>query len=187
MPIKDIKTYLQAIHLLRGQFPDLNALVLGPTDEQPEYYEACKAMVAELGLSDTCASPARSTSPNFPRIHVNVLTSLSESQPLSVLEAGAAGIPTVATNVGACREMLEGRRDEQPALGDGGILTDVASPEQTAEAIGALLRDPERRAPGANDAAARQTVLRPRHGRRGLCDDLSAPYGSAVATGRVTA
>ncbi len=81
----------------------------------------------------------------FPRIHVNVLTSLSESQPLSVLEAGAAAIPTVATDVGACREILYGRRDEHPALGDGGILTDVASPEQTAAAIGTLLRDRERR------------------------------------------
>ncbi len=74
----------------------------------------------------------------FPRIHVNVLTSLSESQPLSVLEAGAAAIPTVASNVGACREILLGRRDEHPALGAGGILTDVASPEQTAAAIGEL-------------------------------------------------
>jgi glycosyltransferase involved in cell wall biosynthesis len=75
-------------------------------------------------------------------MHVNVLTSLSESQPLSVLEAGAAGIPTVATNVGACREILFGRQDERPALGDGGILTDVASPEQTAQAIARLLADP---------------------------------------------
>jgi glycosyltransferase involved in cell wall biosynthesis len=75
-------------------------------------------------------------------MHVNVLTSLSESQPLSVLEAGAAGIPTVATNVGACREILFGGQDEQPSLGDGGILTDVASPEQTAHAIERLLADP---------------------------------------------
>jgi glycosyltransferase involved in cell wall biosynthesis len=47
--------------------------------------------------------------------------------------------------VGACREILFGRRDELPALGEGGILTDVASPEQTAAAIAALLRDPGRR------------------------------------------
>ena len=67
---------------------------------------------------------------------MNVLTSLSESQPLSVLEAGAAAIPTVATDVGSCREILSGRRDEIPALGEGGILTDVSSPEQTAAAIG---------------------------------------------------
>jgi glycosyltransferase involved in cell wall biosynthesis len=64
---------------------------------------------------------------------------------LSVLEAGAAAIPTVATNVGACREILFGRRDEHPVLGAGGILTDVTSPEQTATAIGELLRDQGRR------------------------------------------
>jgi glycosyltransferase involved in cell wall biosynthesis len=41
--------------------------------------------------------------------------------------------------------MLLGRRDEHPALGAGGIVTDVASPEQTAAAIGELLRDRDRR------------------------------------------
>ena len=71
-----------------------------------------------------------------------------------MLEAGAAAIPTVATDVGACREILLGRRDEHPALGDGGILTDVASPEQTAAAIGALLRDHER-APALRPARCR--------------------------------
>jgi glycosyltransferase involved in cell wall biosynthesis len=103
-------------------------------------------MVAQLGLSDTLRFTGQvDVTQHFPRIHVNVLTSVSESQPLSVLEAGAAGIPTVATNVGACREMLLGRRDEHPALGAGGIVTDVASPEQTAAAIGELLRDRDRR------------------------------------------
>ena len=145
VPIKDIKTFLQAIHLLRGQFPDLRTLVMGPTDEQPEYYDACKAMVAELDLSKRVEFTGKvNVTDYFPRLHVNVLTSLSESQPLSILEAGAAGIPTVATNVGACREMLLGRRDEEQELGAGGILTDVASPEQTAQAIAALIGDPER-------------------------------------------
>ena len=146
VPIKDIKTYLQAIDVLRREFPDLIALVMGPTDEQPDYYQDCKAAVAELGLSDTVRFTGQvDVTHYFPRIHVNVLTSVSESQPLSVLEAGAAAIPTVATDVGACREILFGRRDEVPALGDGGILTDVAAPEQTAAAIGALLRDHDRR------------------------------------------
>jgi glycosyltransferase involved in cell wall biosynthesis len=146
VPIKDIKTYLQAIKALRPQFPDLIALVMGPTDEQPDYFQACQAMAAELDLAGTVRFTGQvDITQYFPRIHVNVLTSLSESQPLSVLEAGAAAIPTVATDVGACREILYGRRDEHPALGDGGILTDVASPEQTAAAIGTLLRDQERR------------------------------------------
>ena len=146
VPIKDIKTYLQAVRVLRDQVPGLNALVLGPTDEQPDYYEECKAMAAELGLSETVRFTGQiNVAEYFPRIHVNVLTSVSESQPLSVLEAGAAAIPTVATDVGSCREILFGRRDELPALGEGGALTDVASPEQTAAAIAALLRDHDRR------------------------------------------
>ena len=146
VPIKDIKTYLQAIKVLRPQFPNLVALVMGPTDEQPDYYEECRATVAELGLSDTVRFTGQvDVTQYFPRIHVNVLTSVSESQPLSVLEAGAAAIATVATNVGACREILFGRSDEHPALGDGGILTDVAAPEQTAAAVGALLGDHDRR------------------------------------------
>ncbi len=146
VPIKDIKTYLQAIRVVRTELPDVVALVMGPTDEQPDYYEECKALVADLGLSDAVRFTGQvEVTHYFPYIHVNVLTSVSESQPLSVLEAGAAAIPTVATDVGACREILFGRHDEQPALGDGGILTDVASPEQTAAAIVALLRDHDRR------------------------------------------
>ena len=146
VPIKDIRTYLQAIRILRPQVPGLIALVMGPTDEDPGYYAGCKSLVAELGLSDTVQFTGQvDVAKHFPRMHVNVLTSLSESQPLSVLEAGAAGIPTVATNVGSCREILFGRRDEHPSLGDGGILTDVSSPEQTAAALGALLRDQDRR------------------------------------------
>jgi glycosyltransferase involved in cell wall biosynthesis len=146
VPIKDIKTYLQAVQLLRSQFSDFTALVMGPVDEQANYYEECKTMVSQLGLSDTVRFMGQvDVTEHFPRIHVNVLTSVSESQPLSVLEAGAARIPTVATNVGACREMLLGRADEHPALGAGGILTDVASPEQTAAAMGELLKDRDRR------------------------------------------
>jgi glycosyltransferase involved in cell wall biosynthesis len=146
VPIKDIKTYLHAIELIRPQFPGLNALVMGPTDEQPDYYRECRALVAERGLGDTVQFTGQvDVTKYFPRMHVNVLTSLSESQPLSVLEAGAAAVPTVATNVGACREILFGRDDEHPRLGDGGILTDVAAAEQTATAIGALLRDEDRR------------------------------------------
>jgi polysaccharide biosynthesis protein PelF len=118
--------------------------VMGPTDEQPDYYEECKKLVSELNLDATLRFTGQvDVTQYLPRIHVNVLTSVSESQPLSVLEAGAAALPTVASNVGACREILFGRRDDQ--LGAGGILTDVASAEQTAAAIGELLRDHDRR------------------------------------------
>lgn len=77
-------------------------------------------------------------------IDVLVLTSISEAQPLVILEAGAAGIPIVATDVGACREIIEGTTDEDRALGAGGIITPLASPASTADAIYTLLSDRER-------------------------------------------
>jgi glycosyltransferase involved in cell wall biosynthesis len=42
VPIKDIKTHPQAVHLLRRQFRNLRALILGPTDEQPGYVDECR-------------------------------------------------------------------------------------------------------------------------------------------------
>ena len=47
--------------------PRAARLVMGPTDEQPDYHEACKAAVAELGSARRCGSPARSTSPSISR------------------------------------------------------------------------------------------------------------------------
>src|SRR5262245_16514186 len=44
VPIKDIKTFLQAIRTLRSRVPRLRAFVLGPTDEQPDYYQDCKML-----------------------------------------------------------------------------------------------------------------------------------------------
>ena len=56
------------------------------------------------------------------------LTSISEAQPLVILEAGAAGVPTVATDVGACREMIEGPQSEVPPLGPGGAIVGLLIP-----------------------------------------------------------
>jgi glycosyltransferase involved in cell wall biosynthesis len=152
VPIKDISTFLQAVHFLVDRFPNMRAAILGATDEQPDYYTACKAAAEELGLASKVKFSGNvDVTKHFPYIHVNVLTSLSESQPLSLLEAGAAGIPSVATDVGSCREILLGRKDEVPAFGAGGILTDVSSPKETAEAIATLLSDSAlRRSFGSN-------------------------------------
>ena len=146
VPIKDVKTFITAAGLLRQRIPNVLALVLGPTDEDPEYFEECRALVEALGL-EGCVEFTGTVNilDHLSRIHVVALTSLSESQPLVILEAGAAGIPFVATNVGSCREILEGRPDEAPPLGPGGIITDLVAPDGIAKAIGDLLSDPQRR------------------------------------------
>jgi glycosyltransferase involved in cell wall biosynthesis len=150
VPIKDVKTFIRAAGHVRKAVPDLRALIMGPTDEDPGYFAECQALVAELGLARCVEfTGAVRIVDHLPSIHVVVLTSLSEAQPLVLLEAGAAGIPCVATDVGACREILEGARDETQTAGRGGIVTELVAPEQTGDAIAGLLADAgERRRQG---------------------------------------
>ena len=146
VPIKDVKSFVDAVAIIRETVPGLRALVLGPTEEDPVYFEECCLRVAEHGLEDTVTFTGPVNIAEYmSQIHVMALTSLSEAQPLVILEAGAAGIPSVATDVGACREMIEGRTDEMPRLGLGGEVTRLVDPRQTAEAVAGLLRDGARR------------------------------------------
>lgn len=143
VPIKDVKTFITAAAILRDRVPGVAAVVMGPTDEDPAYFEECRALVRSLGLEDTVEFTGTvNIVEHLPRVHVAVLTSLSESQPLVILEAGAAAIPFVATNVGSCREILDGRPDEAPPLGPGGIVTGLVAPGEVAEALARLLLDP---------------------------------------------
>lgn len=142
VPIKDVKAYISAAKILRERIPDLRAYILGPLEEDPDYTAECRKLVADLDVGDCVEfTGAVNIVEYLPKVHVVVLTSLSESQPLTILEAGAAGIPFVATNVGSCREIIEGRSDEQPPLGPGGFITPVVAPAATAEAVERLLRN----------------------------------------------
>src|SRR3546814_18617729 len=87
--------------------------ILGPFDEDPGYCQECRDLVAMLGLGETVKFMGQVKLDDWlGRIDAIVLTSISEAQPLVILEAGAAGVPTVATDVGACREMILGPPDE---------------------------------------------------------------------------
>ena len=65
-----------------------------------------------------------------------VLPSSKEGMPWSLLEAMAAGLPCIATDVGACRWMLEP---------DAGIIVPSGDAEKLREAILSLVNDPEKR------------------------------------------
>ncbi|MGO4914804.1 GT4 family glycosyltransferase PelF [Pseudogemmobacter sp. W21_MBD1_M6] len=133
VPIKDIEAFIAAAAVIRKSIPDVEVLIMGPTDEDPEYYEMCKRRVTELGLEDTVVFTGRVNIMEYlPRMDVMVLTSISEAQPLVILEAGAASIPCVSTDVGSCREIIEGAADEIPNLGMAGRVV----PPMDANAIG---------------------------------------------------
>jgi glycosyltransferase involved in cell wall biosynthesis len=151
VPIKDVKTFIRACGLLQHQIIELEALVIGPLE--------CREYVRQEGLDSTITFTGKVNVMDYlGRIDVIVLTSISEGQPLVLLEAGAAGIPSVATDVGACREIIMGREDEAPKLGPGGVVTTLTSPKATAEGMFKLLGDPAHYAACSN--AIRERVRR---------------------------
>ncbi len=156
VPIKDVKTFIRACGLLRQSAPDLTAYIIGPTDENVEYYEECVNLIELLGLEQCITFTGQARVEEYlPQLDVLVLTSISEAQPLVLLEAGAAGVPLVATDVGSCREIIEGAPGETPNFGEGGIVTPLASPVSTAEAVYSLLSDAARYESASNAIRAR--------------------------------
>jgi glycosyltransferase involved in cell wall biosynthesis len=72
-----------------------------------------------------------------------VMTSISEGQPMVLLEAGFAGIPSVVTDVGGCKAIIEGDSADDKKIGMAGIVTGMGDPQATAAAILRIARDPE--------------------------------------------
>ncbi len=144
VPIKDVKTFIRAIKMAMATVPNLKAYVIGPNDEDAEYFAECRRLTGMLGLEDQIVFTGPANVVDYYRqMHLLVLTSISEAQPLVILEGHCAGVPAVATNVGACEELLYGRAPEDRALGPSGIVTAVASPQETAEAISSIATNPK--------------------------------------------
>jgi glycosyltransferase involved in cell wall biosynthesis len=53
----------------------------------------------------------------------------------------ASGIPCIATDVGACSEILYGAESESPNLGHSGEVISIANPAQGVEMIDHFLKD----------------------------------------------
>ncbi len=146
-PIKDVRTFLAAMRLVARAVPEVAVRVLGPMNEDAEYAAECQTFARELGLDGNVRFEGPvDVKKELPHVDVLVLSSISEAQPLVVLEAGAVGVPVVATDVGSCRELLEGRTPEDQALGVGGLITPIASPGAIARCVLELHDDPELRA-----------------------------------------
>ena len=142
VPIKDVKTFIQACRLVADQYPAVRVLIMGPMDQDPEYARECQSLVELLGLSGQVSFTGSVRVEDYlPSLDLLVLTSLSEAQPLVIMEGAVYEVPTVATRVGACDELINGRLREDRLLGPGGIVTSVGNPDETALAILRLLRD----------------------------------------------
>lgn len=141
VPIKDIKTFIRSMRSVCEVIPDAEGWIVGPEEEDPTYVAECKELVQSLELEGRVRFLGfQNVNDILPQLGLMVLTSISEALPLVILEAHAAGLPCLATDVGACRELLEGMSEEDCALGASGSIVPIADPEATArEAIRLLL------------------------------------------------
>ena len=134
--------------------PDVQGWIAGPADVDAAYAEECRNLVDSLGLGDTVHFLGmQKIDELMPNIGVVVLSSISEALPLVLLEGFAAGVPAVATDVGSCRQLIDGHGAEDEALGAAGRVVGIADPQALADAALDLLGD------GAAWTAAQQAGI----------------------------
>jgi glycosyltransferase involved in cell wall biosynthesis len=142
VPIKDIKTFIRAIGVIVQELPDVVGWIVGGSEEGASYKEECRELALGLGLAAQIAFlEHRDVVEVFPDLGLLMLTSISEGQPLCLLEAFASGVPCVATDVGSCRALIEGQAAEDRALGPAGAIARFADHEALGRAALALLSD----------------------------------------------
>lgn len=142
VPIKDIKTMLYAFSHVAAERSDVRLHIMGPTDEDEEYFEECQHIKQDMGLDGVIFTGRVNIQEYMEKLDFTLLTSISEGQPLAVLEAMAAGRPAVTTDVGCCRELIEGVDD---GFGPAGICVPAMHQTALAEAVLTLCEDVERR------------------------------------------
>lgn len=139
-PAKNYPTLLRAVAQARQSVPDLVLRLVGDGPERG----ALSALASELGIMSVvefCGERA-DVGTLLRSADVFVLSSLSEGLPISILEAMAAGLPSIVTDVGGMPEVIDlsgagtvvragdvdalanaiiafaGRRNELPSLGN---------------------------------------------------------------------
>jgi glycosyltransferase involved in cell wall biosynthesis len=136
IPRKNHALLLRAFALLKDRYPSLHLCIAGADGDERRSVENA---VREHGLSERVHlfvdldqfQVARLLS----KATLCIQTSLAESFPLAVLEAGASGVPIVASDIPGHQELvLNGRTGSLFPLGD---------PAACADALAAVLDDPD--------------------------------------------
>jgi len=132
---KGLVEFFEAIASLRAAHPDMRVLLVGPIDHDMADCLGPEA-AAHAGIADiTVFAGYRGDMPDlYALMSVLVLPSHREGLPRAPMEASSMGVPTVATAIRGCREVV--RPDEN------GYLVPVRNASALAEAIDRVLGDP---------------------------------------------
>ncbi len=138
VPIKDIKTMIYAFEVVKRRRPEAKLYLIGPTDEDPEYYKECLDIIKSLHCPDIEFVGRVDVAEWYAKLDIVLLSSVSEGQPFVLLEGMASKRPLVATNVGSCRELIEGNND---SFGMAGEVVPAMNPNLMAKAILRIAED----------------------------------------------
>jgi glycosyltransferase involved in cell wall biosynthesis len=167
--IKQHELFLQVANAVHGRQPAAIFLVVGDGERRAEL----EALANSLGLSAHVRFLGwrQDLSTIYAATDVCVLTSRNEGTPVAIIEALAAGVPVVSTDVGGVRDVLL-----EPELGS-------AAPDGNVDALARLVLE-ALPAGFRSDAcvAARRASVTSRFGFDRLLHDVEALYRSLLAS-----
>ncbi len=135
---KGCRELIEAVAALAPKLKNLHMLVIGDTmtGDRSTFKATLDALVSTKGLRDRVTFAGER--PDVPRvlaaIDVFALPSYREGMPLALMEAMAAGLPVVVSNVRGCRELVR--------HGLHGLVVPVRDPNALAKGLNQLYEDP---------------------------------------------
>ena len=146
--IKDLKTMIRSFAAARQNGYQIVLHIMGGTDDE-DYKASCEALIHSFGLEESIRIEGHvNTLEYMTKMDITILTSVSEGQPLTILESMAAGRPCIATRVGNCSGLIE---DEIDGIGPAGICCSPMDTDGIADALAKLYLNPAlRRTMGIN-------------------------------------
>jgi glycosyltransferase involved in cell wall biosynthesis len=135
-PQKDHLNLLTAMSIVIRSIPEAHLLLIGSAIDSDYYRSVQQAIIRQdLTRNVSLLGERGDVGAIISSCNIGVLSSVSEGFPLVLLEYGLSGLPTVATAVGQCPEILNQGLD--------GILVPPSSPVALAQALITLLNCPE--------------------------------------------
>lgn len=169
-PYYQVDNTIKAFALLKARYPQASLTIAGYGDEE----ERLRRLAASFGTGGI-RFVGRVEPSAMPRLYddadIFVNSSVLDNQPVSVLEAFAAGLPVVSTPTGDITAMV---RD-----GGTGLIVPHADPGAMADAVAALLENPPRALSIAR--RARQEVEKFTWSR--VCNEWAQVYAGAANGG----
>lgn len=171
--LKDIETGLRVAARVREEIPDVRFLHFGPAHDI-KYLEEMEAIHEELELGETFEFMGTTDDPAgaLNMGDVQLLSSMSEAFPYTVIESMLCGLPVVSTNVGGVPE----------AVGDLGHTARIRDVEGLARGVVSVLRLPDEEHQELREACRQRAVEL--FSIRDAMDDYRGSYTRLLDEGR---